>query len=400
MRKVLILGAGIYQIPLIKRAIEHGFHVITASWSMNDPGMRISHESFEIDTRDRGKLLALAKEKAVDAVVTTGTDVAVPSIGYICESLGLPGVYCRSALNSANKIFMQERFSAADVPSARYSRAASVEDARKAAESIGLPVVLKAPDSSGSRGISVVEKFDDLENAFEYAINTSMSGEILVEEFFSGEEFGAQLVVLEGEVACFLCHNDTVTPSPVRVPIGHSFPSRLQSAFQGEALQVCISAVKSLEITNAICNADLIATQYGVKILEISPRIGATCIPEIVALHCGLNLYDVALHLALGIRPELKVDPVQAAAALIIRSPATGKLTKMEMPEWVMDMKQVISVSFSQKSGDEVRKFHTGPDRIGDVLVVADTSKNAENLSEKVVGMLEIEVDPAPNEEG
>ena len=400
MRKVLILGAGIYQIPLIKRAVELGFHVITASWSMNDPGMRISHESYEIDTRDREKLLALAKEKAVDAVVTTGTDVAVPSIGYICESLRLPGVYYRSALNSSNKIFMQERFSAADVPSARHCRAASIEDARKVAESIGLPVVLKAPDSSGSRGISVVEKIDGLEKAFEYAIKTSMTGEILIEEFFSGEEFGAQLVVLEGEVACFLCHNDTVTPSPVRVPIGHSFPSRLPSAFQGEALQVCVSAIKCLEITNAICNVDLIATQGGVKILEISPRLGATCIPEIVELHCGLNLYDVALDLALGNSPELKVDPVQAAAALIIRSPATGKLTKMEMPEWIMDLKQVISVNFSQKLGDKVQKFRTGPDRIGDVLVVADTSKNAENLSKKVVGMLEIDVDPAPRKKG
>ena len=79
-------------MPLIRHAHKSELWVAAASWRRHDPGMQSAHEAWVVDTADRERLLELAREKRIDPVTTTGTDVAVPSIGYICDQLGFPGV--------------------------------------------------------------------------------------------------------------------------------------------------------------------------------------------------------------------------------------------------------------------------------------------------------------------
>ena len=88
-RNVLVLGAGVYQVPLIK-AQQEGHRVIAASYRATDLGMAMADEAWVIDTTAKEALLEKAKAAGVNAVTTTGTDVAVPSLGYICDAMGLP----------------------------------------------------------------------------------------------------------------------------------------------------------------------------------------------------------------------------------------------------------------------------------------------------------------------
>jgi hypothetical protein len=185
-----------------------------------------------------------------------------------------------------------------------------------------------------------------------------------------------------------------VTAPPVVVPIGHSCPSELTDSLQHEAAEVCGAAVRALGIHTAVCNADLIETADGVRMLEIGARTGATGLPEIIELHHGLNLYDVVLAMALADCVQAGISPGQASAMLVVRAAATGKLVRCRVPQRVAEMKQVLSVSFDYAEGTPVREFQTGPDRIGDVFVVADNAASAEELAEQVVDMLDIEIAP------
>ena len=419
-KKLLILGAGVYQVPLIRRAVDAGFRVAAASWSANDPGMSLVHEPWVVDTTDKEALLKLARRMHVDAVATTGTDVAVPTLGYLCDRLGLPGIDYETALDCSNKIRMQKRFAAAGVPAAAHRLAGSSAEAVRAARAIGFPVIVKAPNSSGSRGIAVAEKEDQIGEAFQIAARVAGSGQVLIEQALAGEEFGAQVIVVDGRVVRCLVHNDTVTPRPITVPIGHSCPSRLSRSLRKEALEVCQAAVDALRIQSAVCNADLIATGNGIRVLEIGARIGATGIPEIIRLHYGLDLYETALRLAIGERPEIGLTEGPASAVLIVRSPHDGKLIRCRIPAdldepepWEVGHtssapcsrltprssntpqdEQIVDLHFDYSEGDQIRKFRTGPDRIGHVVVVSASSSEAEKFAEQVVGSLDIRVEP------
>jgi biotin carboxylase len=292
MKTILVLGAGVYQVPLIQRARDRGLRTIAASWSEEDPGMNLADERWVVDTKDRDRLLDLAKRHSVGAVVTAGTDVAVTTLGYICEQLRLPGLSYRAALNCTNKVLMQERLRETKIPAATFCKARSFEELEIAIGILGLPAIVKAPDSSGSRGITVVEQTADLPGAYQAAVAVSRCGEVLVEELLRGTEFGAQAIVVDGEVCACLPHNDIVTPPPICVPIGHSYPCSLPKGVQQQAQEICTAAIRALGIRNAVCNCDLIATTRGVCVLEIGARLGATGIAEMIHAASGRSLRD------------------------------------------------------------------------------------------------------------
>ncbi len=390
-KHILILGAGVYQVPLIRRAVDLGYRVTVASYG-DYPGMKIAHEVWNVDTTDREGILKLANKHNIDAVTTTGTDVAVPTIGYINDTLGLPGVTFETAMLTSDKILMQQRFKEKGVPSAPFIECMTLAEAQSAAEEIGLPVIVKAPNSSGSRGISTVTSWEDLEKAFSTSKTVAGLSPVLVEELLVGEEFGAQLVVSDGHVKAFFCHNDTVTAPPVTVPVGHSCPSRLSMEVQQEACDVCARAARALVIKDAACNCDLIHTGDGVKILEIGARVGATGIPEIIFLHHGVDLYQIALSFALGEKPLISDVRGLASAIRIIEAPRDGILSRFSEPQKLVKRAEVYAIDMDYPAGSSVRKFRVGPDRIGSVVVVADNVDKAEDLADKIIEELHIEV--------
>jgi biotin carboxylase len=391
-RRVLILGAGVYQVPLIQKAKAIGCHVIVATCRGDYPGLAQADETWFVDTRNHEELCRLCKASGVEAVLTTGTDVAIPSMGYICDQLGLPGITYETSQLCSNKILAQQRFAEHGVPAAMHKCVGDLDEAIDAVRTIGLPVIIKAPDSSGSRGVITVNYESELASAFEQAMAVSQQDKVLVEELLIGDEFGAQAIVSGGRVLHCLCHNDTVTPPPISVPIGHSCPFNMADEIQRQALDVTQQAVSALGIDNAVCNVDLLATEHGVHILEIGARIGATGIPEIVRRHFGIDLYALALQMAFGQSPQVEIQPGPASATLIIRSHKTGMLTRCRIPDHFKEHPEIDSIHFDYPEGAEVNAFLVGPDRIGDIFVTGSTAHEAETFAAKVASELEIDV--------
>ena len=91
MKRIMILGAGIYQVPLIQKAKEMGLETIVVSIPGNYPGFAFADKVYKLDTRDQEAVLRAAQRERIDGICTSGTDVAVVTIGYVCEKLGPPG---------------------------------------------------------------------------------------------------------------------------------------------------------------------------------------------------------------------------------------------------------------------------------------------------------------------
>ena len=392
MKRILILGGGIYQVPLIERALKTGYWVAVASQHHDDPGMRLANESWEVNLTDRETILTLVREKKIEAVTSIGTELTISAIGYIHDLSGLPGISLVTARLSTNKFLARKRFIEKRVPTARFKQVKTLDDVLSAAKEIGLPVYVKAPDSSESRGITIVTEPGEIDSAFREAMNISRKKSVLIEEKLSGVEFGAQVIVIDGKITHCLCHNNMVSPPPEALSVGHSLPFLLAEEVRYEACKVCTAAVDALKIENAVCTADLILTPDGVRILELGARIGDAGRAEIVELHHGINLYDVALSFAFGEHPEIPSSPGPAAAYRIIRAPCSGKLVSLFIPPEVLELEGVVEVSFDYPEGVDVSKSNTAADRIGHVLVTAGDAAAAEELAERVIEKLDIEV--------
>ena len=87
MKKIMILGAGIYQVPLILKAKEMGLYTLVVSYPGPYPGFALADECLYLDTRDEAGILKAAREKEIQGICTTGTDVAIRTLGHTAELL-------------------------------------------------------------------------------------------------------------------------------------------------------------------------------------------------------------------------------------------------------------------------------------------------------------------------
>lgn len=107
---------------------------------------------------------------------------------------------------------------------------------------------------------------------------------------------------------------------------------------------------------------------------------------------------DFAIDMAMGhkITFQEKKDK-QPCAGLLIRSPKTGRLELVDVPHDLVADPRLVAIRWDKKKGDKVRKFKTGPDRIGELVVISDCWQAAEQFCYKIEGALVIRVAKAPS---
>lgn len=393
MKKILILGASIYQVPLIKTAKRMGLYTIVASIPGEYPGFAFADKVYYINTTDKEAILKAAVDEQIDGICTTGTDVAVATIGYVCSRMGLAGVTERSALLATDKALMKEAFREGGVSASRFVRASSLEAVRAAADAIGFPVVVKQVDSSGSRGITIVQTPDGLAQAYKDALARSRRDYVLVEEMLTGHEIGVDGMVQGGKLIFLAPHEKFVYRSPkTTIPAGHGFPYRnTQAALDEIALQMQ-RAVTALGLDNCTVNADVFVRGEEVFIIEMGGRTGATCIPELISLYYGFDFYEKILQNALGCPVDLTPErPGAPCMAKLLMSPVNGIITAIDEEGLDRLRSGGVTVALDFPVGHAVEAMENGTTRIGHVVTAAEQESQLDDILSRVYSCIYVD---------
>lgn len=392
MKKVLILGAGVYQTPLIKKAKQMGLYTIVASIPGNYPGFKEADKILYIDTTNKEDILLAAQEERIDAICTTGTDVAIETLGYVCDQMGLCGLSYQAAQLASNKRLMKSAFEAHGVRTARF-RTVKMDgsDLLENIANLRPPLIFKAVDTSGSRGIMIAAQPSEYELALKHASSATKLDYIIIEEFLEGSEFGAQALVHDGKIIFILPHGDYVYIGDTGVPIGHYAPYMITETMMLDVKSQLEKAVAALGLDNCAINADFIFYDNESYVLEIGARAGATCLVELVGIYYGTDYYEELIKNSLGepIIWNIMDHPIPNASFLLY-SDVAGIIESQDNFNSPDD--DIVDVSFDYNIGDSIRKFKTGPDRIGQIITKGKTLKEAQQLLQKAVDHIEIAV--------
>ena len=393
IKTVLILGAGIQQVPLILKAKQLNYKTIVASIDGDYPGIDNADIFENADISDIPSILTIAKKHHIDGILTTGNEVGISTIGAVVDKLNLQGTSYNAALRATHKILMKKALIENDVPTAKFSVINSVENLGKVIKQFGYPMIVKAAESSGSRGITIVDNEQKIKEAWDRAVAISGPENVLIEEYLKGIEFGAQAVIKKNKVVEIFLHNDTVTPPPYPSPIGHSMPIKFNVKVINKTKIIIKKAIKALGIMNGIANIDLILVNDMPMVIEIGARMGATFLPEIISIYGGFDAYEHILKLAVGGEPELpSFYPEQANAALLIRSNKTGILDSIQVPDNVTNNPKLYKITINKKPGDYINKFKNGSDLLGGIVVIGDNKEEAEMRAVKFVRKIKIKI--------
>src|SRR4051812_19077498 len=183
-KRLLVLGAGVYQVPVIRRARDLGHHVIVADYLPGNPGHRLASASEIVSTVDADAILDVARRHRIDGVLTSGSDVSAPAVAYVSERLGLPGNPHETAalLQRKDRIRDLQRAARLPHPEFVYAADADVLMARATAAALPFPALVKPADASGSKGQSVARSFGELARAFDVARPFARCGVVVAEE--------------------------------------------------------------------------------------------------------------------------------------------------------------------------------------------------------------------------
>lgn len=398
MKKIMILGASLLQLPAIVRAKEMGLQVIACDMDPNAIGFQEEGVIKEvISTMDAEKLLECAKRHKIDGVLTICTDQPMRSVAKIATELGLPGISEWAAYTATNKAAMRMCLFEHGIPCPKFVRVETKEEYLEAIKQFTDKVVVKAVDNAGSRGIELIEDLTDMDvisKAYDYCKEFSHSGELILEEFMDGPEVCVETLSING-----VCYPIQITDQlhkepPYFTDAGYSQPSQLPLDVQNEIRKIAIKANMALQNYNGSSCTEIIVDRDGPKVVEVGPRLAGDCMTtHLVPLSTGVDMVTAVINIALGQPVDYVQKFIKGSCIRYFMKPVVGKIKEIRGVEEIKKMDGVVQVTLTKNVGDMAVPLRGSGDRIGFVIVQKDIPEEAVKCCDKALEKLEVIVE-------
>ena len=354
-----------------------------------------------VSTRDadatRDFALELHRRHPVSGVMTMASESSI-AVAAVADALGLPGLDPDVARAATHKGRRQEVFRHAGVPSPRFSLVSSLDQARQACRSIGLPAVVKPVDSAGSRGVRKIMALDELSDAVEEIRSISTTDELVVEEFLTGTEHSIEGVVIDGRIRWtgFSDRNyaNKESAAPYFLEDGDTLPTALEDTQVAAVFRAATGAVEALRIDWGPVKGDILVDASGPKILEMAARLsGDYFCDQTVPLHNGIELVPVVMDLSLGRSISIGTLQPRFERGVALRGiwPPTRRIAAVRGIENARRLPGVHFVTLDPGWHHCTYPVECGPlDRIAAVLAHGPTRQEAVERAEGAVAAVEI----------
>ncbi|MEE4270928.1 MAG: phosphoribosylamine--glycine ligase [Thermoanaerobaculales bacterium] len=197
--RVLVLGSGAREHAMVW-ALAQSPSVETLFAAPGNPGMAASATLLDLGLSDLEAVADAATEHGVDLTVVGPEAPLADGIGDVFASRGLRvfGPVAAAAELEASKVFAKEFCLRHGIPTAAAETVATADEARRAAEGFGYPVVLKADGLAAGKGVLIVTSPAELEAALDELFVArrfgSASDRVLVEECLVGTEVSFMVI--------------------------------------------------------------------------------------------------------------------------------------------------------------------------------------------------------------
>lgn len=401
----MLLGGSRHQVPAIETAKRLGYRTVLCDYLPDNPGQYVADVFYQESTTDRELILGIARKEGVEGVLSFGSDVAAPTASYIGEQLGLPCNPLASVEVLSEKYLFRPYLAdnGFNCPnSTSFSADVSPREAVEKASGMRYPVVLKPTDSSGSRGVTVIDREDEglYSGALDYAREFSRNGILEIEEFIEygyPHLIGGDIYVEDGEVrfwGLMSCLRDAGLAA--LVPVGKAYPSGLSEGQLAAVKSEVQKLVTSLGLKFGEMNVEVIIGKDGKPyVLELGGRAGGNMIPLQLKDISGIDLVEALVRHTMGDpAPSVRFDGGGIIIATsVLHARATGRFVSVKYSDEVREhlYREMVYV----KPGEEVQKLNYGSKAIGVVFLRFQTEKEMWNVLNKISDSIEVEVEPA-----
>lgn len=298
-KKIAVLGANYQYTSFYKQAVALGYRIIAFGREEDDHVCAQYAEKFyPISFVEKEKILEICTKEKVAGVTSFLIESALPYVYYISRGLGVPCNSPECEAITANKFTMRERMEEAGVRIPKYKIIHTIDEVGQ----IKFPIIVKPSDSGGSRGITLVQREEDLSEAINRALTYSPSHSVLIEQYIGGREFSIESISYEGKHYVLQVTDKVTTEAPYFVELEHHQPADLTEKSRNEIIQLTVDMLNAQKVEYGASHTEIKMDKKGVPyIIEMGARMGGGYISsDLVRLSTGYDYVKGVLEVSTG----------------------------------------------------------------------------------------------------
>lgn len=396
---VLVLGSGGREHALAW-AIAKSPRLDSLFVAPGNGGTATIAKNVPLDMNDADAVIGFARSENIDLVVVGPEAPLVAGVADAIRAAGLAvfGPGAQGARLEGSKSFSKEFMLAHGLPTARYKKCTSQDEAMDYLHEVGAPIVVKADGLAAGKGVVVAEDMEEAEEAVRdcFAGDFGEAGSVVViEEMLEGPECSMLAFLSEGKALAMPCAQDhkrafdgDLGPNTGGMGVYSPVPCvtpELEAAMQEIMQNAAAATAKEFDDAyTGVLYGGFMLTAEGPKLLEFNARFGD---PETQV-----------------IMPRLESDALEAFYMV-----ATGKLDALDL-RWTDQVAVCVVLASDGYPGsyekgkvilgieeaeelDGVTVFHAGTafnqddelvtngGRVLNVVALADTFEDARELA-------------------
>jgi len=398
-KKILLLGGSAQQVVAIKTAKDLGLYTVLCDYLPDNPGQYLADKFYNESTTDVEAVYRIAKDEGVSGILAYASDPAALPAAIVCERLGLPtnpavSIAILGVKHKFRKFLAENNFSCPNTHIFHHSD--NIEDIKSTINQFTFPIVVKPTDSSGSKGVSMLNDTFNLEKAIKWADSYSRNKILIVEEFIQrgfpyvigGDIFVWNgKIVLFGEMSCLRGDGGKGL-----IPIGKKKPSMLQDVEIQEVHNELQRLVTLLDIQFGELNIELLIDKNGKShFLEVGPRAGGNMIPLQLSDAFGVNLVKANVLAAMGENPQIEINEQPGCfMTYVLHSYKDGKFAGVHYSSEIEPF--VYRREIYKKEGDAVESFDGAGKACGIIFIHFDSVDQMQLYADNMEHLITVEL--------
>lgn len=305
MKKIVILGGGINQLPLIKTAKELGYYVVLCDFRDNVEGIGLSDIHYQIDTLNYNEVLDVCSRENPDGIISN-SEPAMLNVAAVSETFGFVGNSRESiqTLMSKNRFRSLQKRLGCFTPD--YFEVSKENELWDAIDKLKYPIIIKPAQCSGSRGSRRIDRFDRklILKVYTECLRYTFNGLVVVEEYVEMPS----LTTIEGDI--FLHHGKILYEglfSTTRavwasmVPMTYTAPVVVNSIQKEKIINMLGKVFSGAGVVHGEFNIEGYFNADGeFFIIEINARQGGHEIPLLIKDFTGIDYSRLLVSTSVG----------------------------------------------------------------------------------------------------
>jgi len=359
--KILVANRGEIAIRVMKTAKKMGIKTVAVFSTADRNALHVKYADEAVCIGEAASSQSyLRGDKIIEVAKELGVDAIHPGYGFLSENAAFAeqceknniifiGPKSKAIEMMGSKLAAKEAVMKYDIPMVPGVDHAiiDVEEAKKTAQQVGFPILIKASAGGGGKGMRIVEKEEDFESQMNRAISEATSafgdGSVFIEKYVTkprhieiqimADSHGNILYVFERECSIQRRHQKVVEEAPSSI---------LTPDMRKKMGEAAVKVARACDYLGAGTVEFLMDDKHNFYFLEMNTRLQVE--HPVTEMVSGLDLVELQIRVARGEALEIKQeDLVIRGHAMELRVyaedsmndflPNVGFLNKYKLPE-------------------------------------------------------------------